>query len=100
MSSMPIPALAGPMVASRVAPSAIIVTSSTPLWYLTRSAGPGSLVLLTLNMAGGLLTSVRYERPAWPRFVTIGLHRNLALLALAFTGLHIATTLADSFVPI
>ena len=82
------------------APGAIVVTSSTPLWYLTRATGLVALVLLTLNMAGGLLTSVRYQRPAWPRFVTIGLHRNIALLALAFTGLHIATTLADSFVPI
>ena len=100
MSGVPIPALAGPLVASRVAPGAIVVTSSTPLWYLTRATGLVALVLLTLNMAGGLLTSVRYQRPAWPRFVTIGLHRNLALLALAFTGLHIATTLADSFVPI
>src|ERR1700745_3414679 len=83
-----------------IAPGAIVVTSTTPLWYLTRATGLVAAVMLTLNMAGGLLTSVRYQRPAWPRFVTIGLHRNLALLALAFTGLHIATTLADSFVPI
>jgi hypothetical protein len=92
MSGVSIPALAGPLVASRMAPSAIVVTSTTPLWYLTRATGLVALVLLTLNMACGLLTSVRYQRPAWPRFVTIGLHRNIALLALAFTGLHIATT--------
>ena len=105
MSGLTAPVLAGPAVASRlaaggVAPGALVVTSTTPLWYLTRATGLVALVLLTLNMAGGLLTSVRYERPAWPRFVTIGLHRNIALLALAFTGLHIVTTLADSFVPI
>jgi predicted ferric reductase len=81
-------------------PAAIVVTSSTPLWYLTRATGLVALVLLTLSMAFGLLSSVRYQRPAWPRFVTLGLHRNTALLALAFTVLHIVTTLADSFVPI
>jgi predicted ferric reductase len=81
-------------------PGAIVVTSSTPLWYLTRATGLVALVLLTLSMAFGLLSSVRYQRPAWPRFVTIGLHRNTSLLALAFTLIHIVTTLADSFVPI
>jgi hypothetical protein len=81
-------------------PAAIIVTSSTPLWYLTRATGLVALVLLTLSMAFGLLSSVRYQRPALPRFVTIGLHRSMSLLALAFTLVHIVTTLADSFVPI
>ncbi len=79
---------------------AIVVTSSTPLWYLTRATGLVALVLLTASMALGLLSSVRYQRPAWPRFVTAGLHRNTSLLALVFTGIHIVTTLADSYVPI
>ncbi len=96
MSGLSVPGLA----AGRAAPGAIVVTSSTLLWYVTRATGLVALVLLTLSMAFGLLSSVRYQRPAWPRFVTIGLHRNTALLALAFTGLHIVTTLADSFVPI
>jgi predicted ferric reductase len=91
---------AGPALAGRLPPAAIVVTSSTPLWYLTRATGLVALVLLTLSMASGLLSSVRYQRPAWPRFVTIGLHRNTTLLAVAFTLAHIITTLADSFVPI
>lgn len=60
---------------------AIVITSSTPLWYATRATGLAALVLLTASMAMGLLSSVRFQRPAWPRFVTLGLHRNLALLA-------------------
>jgi sulfoxide reductase heme-binding subunit YedZ len=80
--------------------SAMVVTSSTPLWYLTRATGLVALVLLTASMALGLLSSVRYQRPAWPRFVTAGLHRNTSLLALAFTGIHIIPTLADSYAPI
>lgn len=80
--------------------SAIVVNSSTPLWYTTRATGLVALVLLTISMALGVLASVRYERPGLPRFVTSGLHRNTSLLALAFTVAHIVTTLADTFAPV
>jgi Ferric reductase like transmembrane component len=81
-------------------PAAIVVNSATPLWYLTRATGLVALVLLTVSMALGVLSSVRYQRPDWPRFVIVGLHRNFSLLALTFTAVHIATTLADGYVPI
>lgn len=81
-------------------PVAVVVTSSTPLWYTTRATGLVALVLLTAGMCAGLLTSVRFESPGWPRFVTQALHRNLALVALAFTVLHVLTTVLDSFVSI
>ena len=81
-------------------PIALVVNSSTPLWYLTRATGLVALVLLTASMALGLLSSVKYQRPAWPRFVTGALHRNASLLALAFTVIHIVTTLADSYAPV
>jgi DMSO/TMAO reductase YedYZ heme-binding membrane subunit len=80
--------------------SAIVVTSSTPLWYATRATGLVALVLLTASMVLGLLSSMRFQRPGWPRFVTLGLHRNLSLLALAFTVAHVLTTVLDSFVSI
>jgi methionine sulfoxide reductase heme-binding subunit len=80
--------------------AAIVVNSSTPLWYATRATGLVALILLTASMALGLLSSVRFERPNWPRFVTLGLHRNLTLLALAFTVVHVLTTVLDSFVSI
>jgi methionine sulfoxide reductase heme-binding subunit len=79
---------------------AVVVTSSTPLWYTTRATGLVALVLLTAGMCAGLLTSVRFEVASWPRFVTLGLHRNLSLLALAFTVLHVLTSVLDSFVSI
>ncbi|HXZ65109.1 MAG TPA: ferric reductase-like transmembrane domain-containing protein [Streptosporangiaceae bacterium] len=81
-------------------PTAIVVTSSTPLWYTTRATGLVALVLLTGSMGAGLLSSVRFEHRNWPRFVTLGLHRNLSLLALAFTVVHVLTTVLDSFVSI
>jgi methionine sulfoxide reductase heme-binding subunit len=79
---------------------AIVVNSSTPLWYATRATGLVALVLLTTGMALGLLSSVRFERPDWPRVVTLGLHKNVSLVALAFTVIHVLTTVLDSFVSI
>ena len=79
---------------------AVVVTSSTPLWYTTRATGLVALVLLTAGMCAGLLTSVRFERERLPRFVTQALHRNLSLIALAFTVLHVLTTVLDSFVSV
>jgi DMSO/TMAO reductase YedYZ heme-binding membrane subunit len=79
---------------------AVIVTSSTPLWYTTRATGLVALVLLTAGMCAGLLTSVRFESRGWPRFVTLGLHRNLSLIALSFTAVHVLTSVLDSFVSI
>ncbi len=79
---------------------AIVVTSSTPLWYTTRATGLVALVLLTASMALGLLSSVGFDRATWPRFLTLALHRNVALLALAFTVAHVLTTVLDSFVSI
>jgi len=76
---------------------AVVVTQTSPLWYSTRATGLIALVLITMSLVLGLLTSVRFARPAWPRFVTVGLHRNMSLLVLVFTGLHIVTTVTDSY---
>jgi hypothetical protein len=77
--------------------AAVVVTSTSPLWYATRATGLIALVLITASVVLGLLTSVRFALPNWPRFVTVGLHRNISLLVLAFTGLHILTTVTDSY---
>ncbi|HUZ22898.1 MAG TPA: ferric reductase-like transmembrane domain-containing protein [Streptosporangiaceae bacterium] len=76
---------------------AIVVNSSTPLWYVTRATGLVAMLLLTIGMACGLLSAVGYQRPGLPRFVTLGLHRNATLLALAFTAIHVLTTVTDSY---
>ena len=36
----------------------------------------------------------------WPRFLVIGLHRNISLLALVFLVLHIGTTVVDTYTSI
>ena len=72
----------------------------TALWYLTRGTGMVSLVLLTCVVALGVTAALRVSSERWPRFLVAGLHRNLTLLALAFLGVHIATTVADSYAPV
>jgi len=69
-------------------------------WYLTRSTGAVSLILLTLSVALGVAGVSRFSSPRWPRFVVDSLHRNVSLLALAFLLLHILTAVLDSFAPI
>jgi DMSO/TMAO reductase YedYZ heme-binding membrane subunit len=70
------------------------------LWYATRAAGLVTLLLLTASVLLGVITAGRYASDRWPRFLTVGLHRNLSLLVLVFLALHVGTTLLDSFVSI
>jgi len=87
------------------------VSSSTALWYASRATGVVSLVLLSAAVIIGIVVS----RPACPRgapggrppgsarlprFVVLGLHRNVSLLAVAFVAVHVLTAVADSFVSI
>jgi methionine sulfoxide reductase heme-binding subunit len=69
-------------------------------WYLTRSTGAVSLILLTSSVALGVAGVSRFSSPRWPRFVLDSLHRNVSLLALAFLLAHILTAVLDSFAPI
>ena len=74
--------------------------SGQALWYLTRGTGLVALVLLTGTVALGVLTWHGWRSPRWPRFITLGLHRNLSLLAVAFLGVHVVSTILDGFAPI
>jgi len=70
------------------------------LWYLTRGSGAVALLLLTASVLLGVANTTRWKSNRWPRFVIYGLHRNVTLLALTFTGIHVVTTVADPFAPI
>jgi methionine sulfoxide reductase heme-binding subunit len=67
------------------------------LWYATRGAGVVSLLLLTGVVVLGVLSVHRFEMAGWPRFLTVGLHRNVSLLAVVFLALHILTAVVDPF---
>ncbi|MDQ6772708.1 MAG: ferric reductase-like transmembrane domain-containing protein [Candidatus Dormibacteraeota bacterium] len=71
--------------------------NTTVLWYATRGAGAVTLVLLSAVVILGLLTVLRVEGRAWPRFLTAGLHRNLALASLIFLALHVVTAVVDPY---
>src|SRR6476661_2013856 len=71
--------------------------NDTVLWYTTRGAGAVSLVLLSAVVVLGVLSTLRFETASWPRFLTTGLHRNIALTALVFLALHIVTAVVEPF---
>jgi len=76
------------------------ITSSTALWYASRATGAVCLVLLSAVMILGLLVNRQGRLPGLPRFVILGLHRNLSLLAVAFVAVHVLSAVADPFVSI
>jgi DMSO/TMAO reductase YedYZ heme-binding membrane subunit len=67
------------------------------LWFATRGAGVVSLLLASAVVVLGLLTTVRWQRPGWPRFLTAELHRTVALVSVAFTALHVVTAIVDPY---
>jgi sulfoxide reductase heme-binding subunit YedZ len=69
-------------------------------WYLSRGTGVVSLLLLTAVVVLGVLGSLRFAAPRWPRFAIDSLHRDLSLLAVVFLVLHIIASVLDSFAPI
>jgi sulfoxide reductase heme-binding subunit YedZ len=85
--------MTGPLTgAASISPSAF--------WYLTRGSGIVTLVLLTVSVSLGVLTSVRWRSKGLPRFVVAGLHRNVTLLAVVFLAIHVSTTIIDGYTPI
>jgi len=80
--------------------TAIGTVGPSTYWYLTRSTGAVSLILLTVSVALGVAGVSRFSSPRWPRFLLDALHRNVSLLALAFLLVHILTAVLDSFAPI
>ena len=67
------------------------------LWYATRATGLVTLLLLTASVLLGVLTAGRFASEKWPRFLTVGLHRNVSLLILVFLILHVGTTVVDTY---
>jgi methionine sulfoxide reductase heme-binding subunit len=67
------------------------------LWFAARGAGIVSLLLSTAVVCLGLLTAMRFGRPGWPRFLTVELHRSIALVSVIFVGIHVVTAVLDPF---
>jgi DMSO/TMAO reductase YedYZ heme-binding membrane subunit len=80
--------------------TATTLTHSKELWYLMRASGLVALVLLTVTMVAGVANVRRFATSRWPRAVNALLHRNVALLATVFLGLHVATAALDTYVSV
>jgi len=76
------------------------LVSNKALWYTARGTGFVAVIMLTASVALGILTSVRWSAPRWPRFVTSTLHKNISLLSVIFLATHIASTLFDPVSPV
>ena len=74
--------------------------SAPVLRCVDRGSGLATLGLLTTAVVLGVISVIRVYSPRWPRFALAALHRNLALLALAFAVVHVLTSVLDAFVPI
>lgn len=74
--------------------------STTWLWYATRASGLTALVLLTATMVLGILTSTRARRPGWPGFAQQEMHRRISMIAVVLLGIHVATSVLDTYVDI
>jgi DMSO/TMAO reductase YedYZ heme-binding membrane subunit len=74
--------------------------NSTALWYATRASGLTALVLLTLTMVLGMTTTTRARARNWPGFAQQEIHRRISILAVVFLGIHVLTSVLDTFVNI
>ena len=74
--------------------------NSTALWYATRASGLMALVLLTITMVLGLTTTTRARARNWPGFAQQEIHRRISMLAVVFLGLHVLTSVLDTYVNI
>lgn len=66
-------------------------------WYLMSGSGVVTLILFTVVVALGISTTKRLRLARMPKFVTLGLHRSVSLLAVAFLGLHVVAAMLDSY---
>lgn len=74
--------------------------NSTLLWYTTRATGIVTLLLLTITMVLGLVTTNRVRGRNWPGFAQQELHRRVSIMAMVFLAIHVLTSVLDTFVHI
>jgi len=67
------------------------------LWALGRGTGVVGLVLFSLAVVGGIVVRSGAPLPGLGRFGAARLHRDIALLATVFIGIHLVSLLFDSY---
>jgi len=76
------------------------MSDSPLLWYLNRATGTVLLVLLTLVLVLGVLSTFGRAGRGVPRFVTQAFHRNVSLLTAGLLVAHVLTAVLDTYVDI
>jgi DMSO/TMAO reductase YedYZ heme-binding membrane subunit len=59
-----------------------------------------ALILLTLTMVLGLVTTTRARARHWPGFAQQEIHRRISMIAVVFLGIHVLTSVLDTYVDI
>jgi sulfoxide reductase heme-binding subunit YedZ len=75
------------------------LTSSPIDWYAARAGGVVAYVLLSANVAIGLLMTGKKSMKHWPRFALEDVHRFGGILVGSFLVLHITAVAVDAYLP-
>jgi DMSO/TMAO reductase YedYZ heme-binding membrane subunit len=75
------------------------MTVSHVLWYTSRGTALSALVALSLALGLGQLLASGLRSTRWPRVASNEAHRLLSLAATGLIALHVATVLADGYLP-
>ena len=75
------------------------LTSSPIDWYAARAGGVVAYVLLSANVAIGLLMTGKKSMQRWPRFALEDVHRFGGILVGTFLVLHITAVAIDAYLP-
>ncbi|NBV27101.1 MAG: ferric reductase, partial [Actinobacteria bacterium] len=78
----------------------MIALTSPYIWYTSRVSGVIALVMLTLVIVLGILISTRVGGRRVGRFEITEMHRSISLIAMIFVGIHVVTTVIDTYVNI
>jgi sulfoxide reductase heme-binding subunit YedZ len=75
------------------------MNSVQAMWYITRSAGFASYLLLWFSTALGLAMPTKLFDKLLPRAFTYDFHQFISLLALGFIALHVGVLMVDRYLP-
>jgi len=69
----------------------------TLTWDVARSSGFLAYILFSASVAVGLALAAHWQNAEWPRLINAEMHNFLALVGLAFVGVHAFFVLIDPY---
>jgi len=74
------------------------VSVGTLTWDIARVGGLMAYILITASVLIGIVLSLKWRSPLWPRLVTNELHRFVTLVGLVFIAVHTIAVALDPFI--